>query len=51
LCQTISKLNLPVLWEGFEIKSHQRRAQYLNPPRNGRWLAAGGATRAPSQSD
>ena len=29
LCQKISKLSLPVLWKGFEIKSHQRRTHYL----------------------
>ena len=31
-----------MLWKGFEIKSHQRRAHYLNPLRNGGRLAAGG---------
>ena len=29
-----------MLWKGFEIKSHQRRAHYLYQPRNGRHLAA-----------
>ena len=36
-----------MLWKRFEIKSHQRRAHYLNPPRNGRQLAAGGLSRRP----
>ena len=41
-----------MLWKGFEIKSHQRRAYYLNPPRNGGRLTAGGAPGAPPpQSD
>ena len=31
-----------MLWKRFEFKSHQRRAHYLNPPRNGGWLTAGG---------
>jgi len=35
LCQKILKLSLPVLWKRFEIKSHQRRACYLKPGRNG----------------
>ena len=29
LCQKNSKLSLPVLWQGFEVKSHQRRTFYL----------------------
>ena len=41
------KLSLPVLWKRFEIKSHQRRAHYLNPPRNGGRLTAGGGSRSP----
>ena len=45
------KLSLPVLWKRFEIKSHQRRAHYLNPPRNGGRLTAGGGSRSPPQSD
>ena len=42
-----------MLWKIFKIKSHQRRAHYHNPPRNGGRLAAGvgggglGAPRAP----
>ena len=42
LCQKILKLSSPVLWKGFEIKIHQRRAHYINPPRYGEWLAARG---------
>ena len=45
LCQKTSKLSLSVLWKGFEIKSHQRRAHFLYPFRNGRQLAARGAPR------
>ena len=50
LCQKILKPNLPVLWKGFEIKSHQRRAHCLNPPRNGGRLAAGGGFPEPPPS-
>ena len=50
LCQKILKLSLPVLWKRFEIKSHQRRAHYLNPPRNGGRLTAGGGSRSPPPS-
>ena len=36
-------------WKCFEIKSHQRRAHYLNPSRNGGQLAArGGVPEPPS---
>ena len=35
----ISKLSLPVPWKGFEIKSHQVRAHYLKPLRNGRQIS------------
>ena len=35
LCQKIWNLSQPVLWKHFEIKSHQRRAHYLYPGRNG----------------
>ena len=42
LWQKILKLSSPVLWKVFEIKSHQRRAHYLNPLRNGEQLAARG---------
>ena len=47
MCQRISKLSLPVPWKGFEIKSHQVRAHYLKPLRNGRQISpvvASGAT-------
>ena len=47
LCQKILKLSSPVLWKGFEIKSHQRRAHYLNSLRNGGRLAARGGSRSP----
>ena len=47
LCQKILKLSSPVLWKRFEIKSHQRRAHYLNLPRNGGRLTAGGGFRSP----
>ena len=47
LCKKILKLSSPVLWKGFEIKSHQRRAHYLNSLRNGRRLAARGGSRSP----
>ena len=36
-----------MLWKRFEIKSHQRRAHYLNWPRNGRRLTAGGGLPEP----
>ena len=39
MCQRISKLSLPVPWKGFEIKSHQVRAHYLKPLRNGRQIS------------
>ena len=32
-----------MLWKRFEIKSHQRRAHYLKPGRNGRPIPTGGA--------
>ena len=31
-----------MLWKGFENKSHQRRAHYLKPPKNGGQITAGG---------
>ena len=36
-----------MLWKRFEIKSHQRRACYLKPHRNGRPIPTGGARGAP----
>ena len=42
------KLSLHVLWKGFEVKSHQTRAHYLN--RNGGQLAAGGGAPEVPQS-
>ena len=33
------KLCWSELLKGFKIKSHQRRAQYTKPPRNGEWLS------------
>ena len=39
-----------MLWKRFEIKSHQRRAHYLNPPRNGGRLTAGGGLPEPPPS-
>ena len=51
LCQKILKLSLPVLWKRFEIKSHQRRAHYLKPRRNGRPIPTGGARGAPPHTD
>ena len=47
LCQKILKLSSPVLWKGFEVKSHQRRAHYLNPLRNGGRLTTRGGSRSP----
>ena len=47
LGQKILKLSLPVLWKRFEIKSHQRRARYLKPRRNGRLIPTGGGSRSP----
>ena len=47
LCQKILKLSLPVLWKRFEIKSHQRRACYLKPRRNGGPIPTGGGSRSP----
>ena len=41
------ELSSPVLWKGFEIKSHQRRAHYLNSLRNCRWLAVRGGSWSP----
>ena len=40
-----------MLWQGFEIKSYQRRAHYIYPLRNGRQLAGRGAPGDPPQSD
>ena len=31
-----------MLWKGIEIKSHQRRAHYLKPPKNGGQITTGG---------
>ena len=36
-----------MLWKRFEIKSHQRRAHYLKPRRNGRPIPTGGGSRSP----
>ena len=47
LYQKIQKLSSPVLWKRFEIKSHQRRAHYLKPRRNGRPIPTGGGSRSP----
>ena len=33
-----------MLWQGFEIKSYQRRAHYIYPLRNGGQLAARGGS-------
>ena len=43
----ILELSQPVLWKGFEIKSHQRRARYLKRRRNGDRYVLGGARGAP----
>ena len=47
LCQKNLKLSLPVLWKRFEIKSHQRRACYLKPRRNGGPIPTGGGLEEP----
>ena len=31
-----------MLWKGIEIKSHQRRAHHLKPPKNGGQITTGG---------
>ena len=36
-----------MLWKRFEIKSHQRRACYLKPRRNGGPIPTGGGSRSP----
>ena len=36
-----------MLWKRFEIKSHQRKARYLKPRRNGRPIPTGGGSRSP----
>ena len=46
LCSEVWKLSWSVLWKGFEIKSHQGRAQYLNPSRDGGWIYSVVASRA-----
>ena len=38
----ISKLSCSIFWKGFENKSHQRRAHYLKPLRNGGPIPTGG---------
>ena len=38
LSPEVWKLSWSMLWKGFEIKSHQGRAQYLKPSKNGRWI-------------
>ena len=36
-----------MLWKGFENKSHQRRAPYLKPRRNGGPIPKGGGLEEP----
>ena len=43
----ISKLSCSIFWKGFENKSHQRRAHYLKPRRNGGPIPTGGGSRSP----
>ena len=47
LCEKIQKLSSPVLRKRFEIKSHQRKACYLKPCRNGRPIPTGGGLKEP----
>ena len=47
LWQGITKLSCSMFWKGFEDKSHQRRAHYLKPRRNGGPIPTGGGSRSP----
>ena len=45
------KLSCSIFWKGFENKSHQRRAHYLKPRRNGEPIPTGGGSRSPPRTD